>query len=194
MRARLRMTIGLGLAALSLTACLSPDEESGLVPTQALVAATSPSGGGLVGGLGEEGGAPTPGGAPMPAPSLRPVTPSPTPKPTAAPGVSIQEVRVSRTHLLLFLPPSDSGEALALPTRHQLSGSAVRADGFSAPVAWEDRSGGQLSLSTSGLLATTPATLVGVHRVRCASRDDPNVFQDVTVEVRATSALSVIIQ
>ncbi|MNL37811.1 hypothetical protein D3C87_1599800 [compost metagenome] len=96
--------------------------------------------------------------------------------------------------MVLFLPPSEPGSSLGLPTQHQLSGSATCADGFPAPVGWLDRSGGQLSLSPTGLVATRPTTAAGDYRVRCVASDDANVYREVTVEVRSTSALSVIVQ
>ncbi|MBO9541681.1 hypothetical protein J7643_13920 [bacterium] len=193
MPSRVRRTIGLGLAVLALAGCFVAEEDDALIPVQAL-----PDGGGqadpsLKGALSPGTVQATNSATPAPTPTP-PDTPSPTPKPTAAPLVAIRAVQVSRTHLVLFLPPRDPALGLGLVTQHQLTGSATRADGFPASIQWVDRSSGQLALSPTGLVSTKPTTVAGDYRVRCAALDDPHVFQDVTIEVRATSALTVIVQ
>ncbi|MNY73567.1 hypothetical protein D3C86_2123830 [compost metagenome] len=67
----------------------------------------------------------------------------------------------------------------------------MRADGFQAPVRWIVSE--HLTYS-DGKVSTKTTTPAGIHYLRCASLDDPNVFRDVAVEVRTTSSLDVIVQ
>ncbi|HEY9898828.1 MAG TPA: hypothetical protein V6D00_06565 [Pantanalinema sp.] len=192
MPSRTRGTTCLGLVVLALSGCLAAEEDEPLIAVQAIAPGSARSDSGMTGGVAPGTGQGTPSATPTPFEAPR--TPEPTPKPAATPLVAIREVSVSRAHLVLFLIPSDPASSLGLPTQHQLSGSATRSDGFPAPIRWLDRSGGQLSVGPTGLVATRPTTVAGDYRVRCVASDDPNVFREVTVEVRSTSALSVIVR
>ncbi|MBO9541712.1 hypothetical protein J7643_14075 [bacterium] len=151
--------------------------------------------GGIEGGI-QDSHAASPSATPSATPSPRPASPQPSPtsKPTAKPEVAITALEVSAMHVVLFPRPVAEEMGLGFETECRLTGFAVRGDRFLAPVQWLDRSVGQLSVEASGRIATTHLTRPGLYMVRCQSVDDPSVYKDVAVEVRATSELGVVIQ
>lgn len=176
------------LALLMVAGCPSDDiEGSGVLvhPSTGAPPGNGPIGGGVATGSGN----PTP--VPTATPSVEPTTPPATPKPTAPPKVVISSVQVSDTYLLLYPPPQDPTKSLGYPSSLSLSGIALRDDGFQAPVRWVV---GEHLTYGGGKIATKTSTPPGIHYVRCEAVDDPNVFQDVAIEVRTTSELGVIVQ
>jgi hypothetical protein len=125
-------------------------------------------------------------------------TATPTPKPTppvveATPSV-IASVNVSQQYLLLMLPARDGQPSLGNPSEATLLGQAQRKDGGEASVRWIDRSSGAVTVSADGHVKATAASPAGFYTVRCEAIDDAQVFKDVTVEVRGSGELEVIVQ
>lgn len=183
-----------------LVGCPSEDGEGGgpiitatRKPTN-VAASTIPSGlgGGILTGSSTPSASPaaTSSASPSPSPSASTAT---TP-PTAPPLTAVTSVVASPTFTVLYPAPQSPQLGLGYPSSVQLSAFAVRGDGAHGGVLWLDRSGGQLTVSSSGLVSASSATAPGIYYVRAQSLDDPKQSRDAVIQVLSTGALEAIVQ